>query len=181
MLIGFTGKAQSGKSTACMMVQSRLPYVRRINFKDGLIEEMKEKFKDTLQEMLFMYPEECTNIDQLFHLKPQPMRQLMQNFGTDIRRAEDPEYWIKKWERAVLGSEGNIVTDDVRFLNEAEAIRRAGGIVIRIEREDLNSVMTHASETEMDLIVPDYTVKAFTGGHKELEHQIFAIVGQYDF
>ena len=42
------------------------------------------------------------------------------------------------------------VITDVRFNNEAEAIKERGGLLIRVNRPDANSSDTHISETELD-------------------------------
>lgn len=51
---------------------------------------------------------------------------------------------------------------DVRFKNEADAIRERGGLIVRINRPDVtdisNGVQNHASEKEFDLIQPDIVI-----------------------
>lgn len=56
-----------------------------------------------------------------------------------------------------------IVVSDVRFPNEAQVIKDAGGVVIRIVRPCLRGVRdlvvdSHASETNSDSIVADYEI-----------------------
>jgi len=57
-----------------------------------------------------------------------------------------------------------IVIGDIRFLNEAEAIKSRGGIIIRIVRTDDNENNTngdhanHESEMEMDQIKADFMI-----------------------
>jgi hypothetical protein len=52
---------------------------------------------------------------------------------------EDNDYKLPNW----------IITD-TRFPNEAEAIKKAGGIIIRIERPGIDPVNLHTSETSLD-------------------------------
>jgi hypothetical protein len=50
-----------------------------------------------------------------------------------------------------------LIIDDVRYINEAAAIRAVGGIIVRIIRPGLTP-MDHSSETEQQHIIADYTV-----------------------
>ena len=67
-------------------------------------------------------------------------------------RAYDPWTWVQK-----MPIDQPIIIDDVRFTNEAEAIRDVGGIVVRIIRPGLTP-MNHESETEQQYIFADYTL-----------------------
>lgn len=181
MLIGFTGKAGSGKSTACQMVQDDLPDVIRVNFKDGLVAEMKKNFPKLLQQLTYneyiidedRYDRQCYDIDDLFKYKPPMMRTLMQEYGTEVRRGDDPDYWIRQWKETVLTNQQfHIVCDDVRFLNEAKALKDLGGILVMIKRDDTMDTGTHQSEVEMDQMVPDFVFNAVAGDHDGLRTQI---------
>ena len=102
----------------------------------------------------------------MFKEKPPLVRLLMQEYGTDVRRADDVDYWVKKWEESLPEISSKIVVDDVRFMNEAEKIRSLGGHLIRLERDipiagDLES--QHISETEGFLIKEDFTIKTKEG------------------
>lgn len=73
----------------------------------------------------------------------------MQTLGTEWGRdLIDPELWTKAWQRRaeMLIAEGVVpINDSVRFDNEAQMIRDAGGIVVRLYgRGDLAS--DHVSE-----------------------------------
>ena len=46
--------------------------------------------------------------------------------------------------------QSNWIITDTRFPNEAEAIKKAGGIIIRIERPGIDPVNLHTSETSLD-------------------------------
>lgn len=62
------------------------------------------------------------------------MRMLLQWWGTEYRRAQDPDYWLKRvGERLAAG--GDFVVTDVRFPNEVELIRRHGGEVWMVQRD----------------------------------------------
>ena len=64
-------------------------------------------------------------------------RRIMQVFGTDVMRA--------RFERSHSHG-GDVVVADVRFANEVEAIKRLGGVVIKVERPGMVSDDDHVSE-----------------------------------
>lgn len=71
------------------------------------------------------------------------VRRLLQWWGTDFRRTEDPDYWVKRGiahavEIALRAPVDTLVVfTDVRFENEAEAIReQLGGLVFEVRASD---------------------------------------------
>jgi len=162
-IIGLLGYKQVGKSTAAEYLKTK--GYQRHNMKDGLVAELKDNFPDLLREI---DKEACrniggisANINYLFEFKPPLIRTLMQNYGTEVRRGDDPDYWVHQWVNN--RPEGLIVTDDVRFLNEAQAIKDCGGTLIRITRDDITDGGSHASETETNSIQVDHTIVAKQG------------------
>lgn len=78
-------------------------------------------------------------------------RSLMQWWGTEYRRAQDDNYWVKKTLDLCSGNEVYIISD-LRFKNEAKGIRDAGGYLIRVERPGRPSISNanHPSEIDLD-------------------------------
>lgn len=178
MIYGLVGLAGSGKSTAAKYMQDKYGF-KRLNFKDGLVRELRERFPTLLTELekIYYYKDGVFTVDDLFDKKPPAMRALMQNYGTEVRRKDDPEYWVNQW-KAIAYSEPvqNIVTDDVRFLNEAQAVKDAGGKIIRIVRTDVTQALNHQSETEQFNIVHDYEIAVGPGEHEKLYTEIDKIL-----
>lgn len=83
-------------------------------------------------------------------------RQIMQRLGTDWgRKLIDAELWVRCWKGQAIRSLGDglcVVADDVRFPNEASAVRDLGGLVIRVLRPGGGSTehIAHASEGALD-------------------------------
>jgi hypothetical protein len=180
-LIGLTGKKRSGKSTAAAHLADK-GFVR-VNFKDCLIGELLINFPDhikticTTMEKLDYDGNKAWTAQRLVEEKPPLFRTLLQNYGTEVRRQDNEDYWVAEWRDTVTWIDAeHIVADDVRFKNEAQAIRDFGGIIVKIVRTDLEHTDTHASETEMDSIRPDYTISVLTGELDQLHKQLDDIV-----
>ena len=78
-------------------------------------------------------------------------RVMLQTLGTEwMRSTIDADGWVKVAMREAeyfMRMDGRVLFDDVRFANEAVAIRAAGGKVYRVSRKDFEvSNDTHISE-----------------------------------
>lgn len=97
--------------------------------------------------------------------EPRSARWVMQRWGTDFRRTQDPDYWVRQVRRWIgrrhgLGHTRTVVTD-VRMDNEAALIRQLGGHLVEVLRPDTDNGMrpdtaTHSSE--VGRLVPDATI-----------------------
>jgi len=79
---------------------------------------------------------------------PMTAREFLQYFGTDVCRNIYENIWVDRCIRD-LQQEGSLlaVIDDCRFLNEVEAVQKAGGRVIALTRNPFED--NHASETQI--------------------------------
>jgi hypothetical protein len=109
--------------------------------------------------------EECRVLYRWDGLKNDEGRALLQRVGL-VRRHEDANYWIARAFEKMTDPKTLYVVDDVRFKNEAEAIRAHGGEVWRVERYDPVTLMpfdnglsvaakAHVSETQLDRYIFD--------------------------
>lgn len=66
------------------------------------------------------------------HITP---RFVLQNWGTEVLRTGfHDDIWIASVENKIRNSKDNVVITDCRFQNEIKAIKKAGGIVVRVKR-----------------------------------------------
>ena len=85
------------------------------------------------------------------------VRVLLQRFGTDVGRELFGEgFWVEQAFRG-LGDE-SVVFTDVRFPNEAEAIRGRGGVVWNVVRPGVGVANGHVSESALAGFVFDETI-----------------------
>lgn len=78
-------------------------------------------------------------------------RRVMQVLGTEVGRHISEDFWVRIWMKRILDLElvnaKGVIVDDVRFPNEAKAIKQVGGELWRIQRDShIKLDVTHASE-----------------------------------
>lgn len=72
-------------------------------------------------------------------------RWAMQSLGTEWgRKLIDPNLWLNAWQATLPA--GPVVVEDLRFPNEAAAIKLAGGYIVKIERPGVAVATDHESE-----------------------------------
>ena len=83
-------------------------------------------------------------------------REVVQFFGTNYVRHIQDDYWVASFMSKMTK---RTLVPDIRFMNEAEAIRKDGGHIVKIVRIDAKDTGdTHVSETEVDKIEPDLVI-----------------------
>lgn len=172
MLIGLCGYKGTGKTTVANYLIKEYGF-KPVNFKDALVSEIKKNFPLLLAELAKIYEME---VNELFDKKPPAMRALMQEYGTEVRRGDDEEYWVKKWWEGATGTRGNIVTDDVRFFNELSALGDKKGILIRVTRDDITTGGEHQSELQQEKFIEDFAIVGQAGSHEAIYKQLDAII-----
>jgi hypothetical protein len=140
VLIAFTGLAGAGKSTAAAHLVKHRGFTR-------------VRFAGPLKAMMAALGLTAAQIDGNEKELPCELlggktpRHAMQTLGTEWgRTCIGDDLWIRAWQ-AALPATGNVVVDDCRFPNEAEAVRAAGGLLVRIERPGTGTASAHSSET----------------------------------
>lgn len=148
-IIGLGGPKGSGKSFAADWLVANRGYTR-VKFATALKNMLRvlgltdEHIEGSLKEV----PCELLN--------GRTPRHAMQTLGYEWgRNCIDDALWVDTWRRRVEAIDGPVVVDDVRYSNEADAVRSLGGIVVLISHAAVSSD-THSSE-KFDY-EPDYRV-----------------------
>lgn len=153
LLIGLSGKAGSGKSTVGDYLAGAHGYAQ-FAFAGALKEVVQTAFHFTDEQMAF----KKEAVDPRCGKSP---RWCLQHFGSAFQ-----EVWPKVWIynlcfeildfQAALGQH-HIVVTDVRFRDEAEALKKMGAVLVRIERDKDHSLEAcatgiegHISEMDLD-------------------------------
>jgi hypothetical protein len=148
MIIGLTGYAQSGKDTVANILVENYGY-QRVAFADpirDLLYEANPMLKEgyRVQGLVDVYGWDRVKVDY-----PEA-RDLLQRLGVGARKTFGDMFWVQQALRQVH-FEGKYVITDVRFPNEAKAIRQYDDSQIwRIRRAGFDAINAHESESAMD-------------------------------
>lgn len=160
-IIGLSGMMGVGKSTAVDVIDM---------FTGGQVKTVK--FAQPLYDM----QEQVYRRIESAYQRPKGFikdRKLLQWLGTDWGRGLKESLWVDIWKAEILKQHSFqgphyrtvCVSDDVRFDNEAEAIKSLGGVIIKIERDSNTShaqggvgIVNHASEAGIADKYIDYLI-----------------------
>ena len=164
MIIGLVGLIGSGKDTAAEQLELAWGF-RRDSFANTLKDAVASIFhwdRELLQGASAESRAWREQVDDWWaerlsipHLTP---RWVLQFFGTDVcRDTLHNDIWVASLERKLMMSDDDVVISDVRFPNEIDAIKAAGGIIIRIERGERPVWWSTARNNplSMDKLFPD--------------------------
>jgi len=167
MIVGLTGKKQSGKSTIAKYLVEECGFIEY-----SIASPLKEISKilcGFTEQQLNTTQERKETVDLNVGISP---REFLQVFGTEICRNLIPFYlpnmnlgkskiiWVHLLSQFLLKNQHrNIVISDVRFPDEVDEIKDNNGIVIHIDRYMMNAdkFQLHSSETQT--LKYDYIVK----------------------
>ena len=189
-LIGLAGPARVGKDTVADYLVEERGFIK-FSFSDALYAEVSKAFNipiDTLmradlkeeptQWLALRYCEDPSFVAAMgpkagddadyFRNCPRSPRWVLQRWGTAYRRAQDPDYWIKKADSFIaeflkaveagdIPEAGGLVNTSVRFPNEQQFIRDRGGEVWHIYRRkaEAEHLGTYESERRLPVLVDD--------------------------
>lgn len=158
MILGISGLKRSGKDTLARF------FVDRGWHRYGLADPIKAACSAIFDWSPDHIESHKETVDPRWNISP---RRGMQIMGTEVFREMLPRlvegfpasFWISRMvqEYEGLAPGAEMVVPDVRFLDEAAAIREMGGKIVKVIRPDLQPEH-HASEAEVSRITPDYVV-----------------------
>ena len=185
LIVGCSGKAGSGKGVFASVARDALG-AQIISFASGVKEEVATFLgmcgvayeprhlygsQEDKEELLFIfkdsYPEYFIDfIRKVAKRSGQgysfPARGLLQWHGTEFRRSQDENYWVKLAFAKMKDLNKLYVIDDCRFSSEAYAIQQRQGVLVRVKRTGgpIISNTQHPSETGLDYWdLWDYVIK----------------------
>lgn len=164
-IIAFSGRKQSGKTELAKIC---LEYnYEMINFADPMknlickilnitrdeLEETKDKIQDIIitNEMLqILMSETQINYEIFLNMKTEfkSIREIMQIFGTDIIRENNPNWHIERIKRE-MNEKKRYCFGDTRFNNEKKFLESLGAECWFIIRPSNFNISNHISETEL--------------------------------
>ena len=160
-IIGLAGYARSGKDEAAKLLAGEYGF-KHVAFADKLREMLLaiDPIVAPSKEKYFTRSKVVVNLSEVIdaygwdgykntEYGPE-IRRLLQRLGTEGGRKT---LWDSIWiDAAFAGLDENakVVVSDVRFPNEADAIKERGGEVWRVARAGIGPANDHPSETSLD-------------------------------
>lgn len=174
-IIAISGHAGSGKDTVAEFLKEQL-------YENGNTSVLITHYADLLKYV-------CKNFFGWDGKKDEAGRTLLQHIGTDVVRAQDPDFWIDFIIKILKFFDGQwdfVIIPDVRFPNELTKLveQRWDVTSLRVVRSDRTShhishhtssltekQRKHSSETSMDNVPPDFCIEN-DGSLNELKEKI---------
>jgi hypothetical protein len=183
MIIGFSGFIDSGKSTVANILVAEHGY-KKLAFADTLKDTVAVMFGwprhllegDTEESRAFRETRDEFWSARLSRVVTP--RWVLQDFGTTVgRNYYHQNFWVFCLQKK-LQEYDDVAIPDVRFPNEAEAIRKSGGYMVRIRRgPDPVISDLHVSETAWLDTVFDYTIE--NENLSELSNQVKTMLKKF--
>jgi len=156
MIIAFAGRKQSGKTTACEFTANVFSQTTQQN---SAIYNFADPLKKMCIDIFGLTYEQCYGTDdqknEYVNCKwpdseeVMSAREVMQYVGTNVFRKMQHNVWSEATIRKIKDENLPLaLIADCRFPNEVEAVRGAGGLVVKLHRNIYNS--SHESETALD-------------------------------
>jgi hypothetical protein len=165
-IIAFAGRKQSGKTTCAKFLEhifNTIGTSQIYNFADPLKQDIcinifgltydqcygddtkKNEYTDIRWEDVPGYAENWQEYQGYM-----TAREVMQVIGTDIFRKMKNDVWASATIKKIVKDNPNFaIIADCRFPNEVDCVKKAGGLVIKLNRNPYNSC--HASEIALDV------------------------------
>lgn len=182
MIIGFTGRKRSGKSTAARHLVEHYGFVE-LSFAQAL-KDMALSINPIIDFVYVgtfkgkpqfrpIYLADAVNRYGWERVKDRApeARRFLQRLGTEgVRDHIGVDTWVDKVDRQIRAIAGrrSIVIADVRFENEAELVRIYGGIVVEVTRGENPPPPEHSSEAgvtaDFEIVHPEGDTDALIKG-----------------
>ena len=93
----------------------------------------------------------CSSAQEILGLPVKKDPDLLQTFGTDLKRIYGNNIFIEAALRAAAKITGPVVVIDARFNIEADALRKSGYLIVKLARKNrvIDRDPNHPSETEL--------------------------------
>jgi hypothetical protein len=186
-ILGFTGAAGAGKDT-CANIASYMLQLEH-GKKCATIacaDPIKRMCRDILGVAYDVpaksfYGSQANKLEALTQInsnrgRPWSGRQIMQFIGTDCFQQVAPDIWARyavNTAKELLATQFDVVLiSDVRFKLEAQAIKEAGGYVVRVDRPKVDNRDDHISEQEYKQLQIDAVIRNESDSLDDLERLV---------
>lgn len=177
-LIGLAGRAGSGKSTIAAELWDEHRFFETA-FADRVKDVVAAMFgwdRLDLEDRTFK-----ETVDPKFGITP---RTALQKVGQGMKQQFGDDIWVTLWRQVYdeLAGSHDVVVSDIRFEIEAAEVRRLGGTIVHILRDDLpqvNGVLNDETERGIEVHAEDLVLDN-NGNLEDLDANLEAILKGLD-
>ena len=171
LIVGISGKAQTGKDTIARMCSNILiekgyttsfySFAYRLKRAAMLIFNLSEEDVFTSKGKKKVLP----------HFNNITVREILQKFGTEVCRNIHKDIWVWNTMNDIeKGTTDVAFITDMRFSNEYKVIKDSGGIVMRTHRDVQIDETSHASENGLDNISYEWNFQSIANNLVDLKN-----------
>lgn len=183
IIVGVCGSKQHGKDTVAEMLMHEATDHKLWPVRRAMADPLKEEIANFLAPVMNIPAPELLRQMETTDEKER-FRLIMQWWGSEFRRVDDPYYWVKKmveWLDHYTRAKDNVlvVIPDVRFKNELQLVQAQGGELIKVVRPGFESEDNHSSEQEWQsfkdwnhVIINDGTLLQLRGKVKAVYYEL---------
>jgi len=186
--VALVGYMRSGKDSVAGCLRHLAPTIKQISFATALKREAAAALNATRRESTDPYFTEAFFNDDANRPRFRPF---LQWYGTEYRRGQDPDYWVRVVEAEVRKNPAaSYVCTDARFSNELEMLRRVGFKIVHLNMavgevadylaakgltlEQINAQLSHPSEREWQEYPKDVVLHSEFGNLPKLTSEVVA-------
>lgn len=150
IIIAFTGKTKSGKSTAAQILSQGFPSgVKELAFANPLKQGVKSMYNFSDDQL---WGRSKDVMDPRYQTTP---RERLQHIAS-LMRGWNPDHWLERCIEEITTCQRNpnlsvVLISDLRYENEAKAIRALGGKIIHIDRPN-RPIVQSPTEDEKKMV-----------------------------
>ena len=161
LIIGVTGQARSGKDTfAEMLLEELFETTRRKFIMMAYANELKLRVQQDFDLSYAQLWGDDKEVEDKRYIKPDntcwTAREIMQAYGQFFRTI-DQLFWVNNLFKVIEDKEyKNVIITDVRHPNEADAVKRYDGYIIKVTSNRVNKQTIHGSEHISETAMNNY-------------------------
>lgn len=184
-LIGLSGYSGAGKDEAAKLLKLRHGF-QSVAFADALKEFVRE-VNPTIANFHNDGTISYSSLKDAIALKDYDSvrqhtdyRSVLQRVGVSARDVFGEDFWVQQLTpmiRYCIEQGQSVAITDVRFANEAQAIKTLGGRLVRVTRPNVGPVNAHVSESEHETFDFDHVI-ANSGSRTDLGQALTEMLKQ---
>lgn len=172
VIVGIAGLPRTGKDTVADFLIAQYPGAYKYSFAEPIVNMLNVGLSQDFRS------------DYWTERKKEPIpllgkspRELMQTLGTEWGRQQvHPDLWVLLAAQRFIKAGPGMIIPDVRFENEADFVRKRGGVIIHLSKYQVDPTNDHESNAQLQRKTGDLGLTN-NGDLSELQHTVEGLFG----